>query len=128
MLHYEILPDEHVVVLRPEGALTAGDFQQLTRDVDAYLAKYARIRGVMVEATEFPGWDSFAALSGHMRFIRNHHRLIQRVAVVSDAPFAKLGPAIARHFISAQVRRFDPSEREAAMAWLMSPEEQKTPA
>lgn len=39
----------------------------------------------MIQAGSFPGWESFAALVSHMRFVRDHHRSIGKVAAVSDS-------------------------------------------
>lgn len=72
----------------------------------------------MISAKAFPGWDSVAALMSHLKFIRNHHRQVARVAVVTDSELLKIMPHIAKHFVSAQVRQFPSDERTEALAWL----------
>ncbi|MGH6622384.1 MAG: STAS/SEC14 domain-containing protein [Burkholderiaceae bacterium] len=121
MIEAELFRDEGVLVVVPASALTATDFAQLATLVDPYIAERGGLNGLMVVAGHFPGWDSFEGFIGHIRFVREHERAIARVAVVSDAMALTLLPALARHFVSAEVRHFAVEEREAAMAWLTSP-------
>jgi hypothetical protein len=118
MIKHELLRERGVLLLKPEGALRADDFTALAGAVDPYLEQHGELKGLMIEAPSFPGWDSFAALSSHLRFVRDHHRRIRRVAVVSDSAFLTVAPKIASHFVSAQLRTFDAAERAAALAWI----------
>ena len=118
MLTFELRRDEGILLVRPQGPIQAGDFEAVARVVDPYIEHAGNLRGVMIEASSFPGWDSFAALVSHLRFVRDHHRRIAKIAAVSDSVVLSIAPHIARHFVSAEFRHFDSSEREAALAWL----------
>ena len=118
MLAYELLRDTGILLLRPEGPLQSSDFESVAKVVDPYIQQRGKLRGVMVEAPSFPGWDSFAALVSHMRFIRDHHRQIAKIAAVSDSAVLSIAPQIAKHFVKAELRHFHAKEREAALAWL----------
>jgi len=118
MLHHELLRDEGILLIRPQGPIQAGDFESIAKSVDPYIEDKGRLLGVMIEAHSFPGWDSFAALVSHLRFVRDHHRLIGKVAAVSDSAMLSIAPQIAKHFVKAEVRHFSENEREAALAWL----------
>jgi len=50
--------------------------------------------------------------------VRDHHRKIAKVAVVSDGTFLSVAPKLADHFVNAEVRHFHEAERDAAMSWL----------
>jgi hypothetical protein len=54
----------------------------------------------------------------HFRFIRDHHRKIEKLAVVSDSSFLTVAPNFASHFVQAEIRHFPPSRRDEAVAWL----------
>ena len=118
MLHHELLHDEGILLIRPQGPIQAGDFESVAKSVDPYIESKAGLRGVMIEAHSFPGWDSFAALVSHLRFVRDHHRLVAKVAAVSDGAMLSIAPRIAKHFVKAEVRHFKANERETALAWL----------
>jgi hypothetical protein len=118
MLAHELLRDEGILLIRPQGPIQAGDFESVAKTVDPYIENQRALRGVMIEAQSFPGWDNFAALVSHLRFVRDHHRLITKIAAVSDSTILSLAPQIAKHFVKAEVRHFNANDREAALAWL----------
>jgi hypothetical protein len=118
MLTHELLRDEGILILRPQGPLQASDFSSLASVVDPYIQERGRLRGIMVDTDSFPGWDSFAALSSHLRFVRDHHRLIGKIAAVSDSPVLSTVPQLAKHFVKAEIRHFNANERATALAWL----------
>jgi hypothetical protein len=66
----------------------------------------------------FPGWESFGALIGHIRFIRDHHRRIDRVAAVTDSTILTIAPKIAEHLAHPEFKVLRSGERVSAFAWL----------
>ncbi len=118
MLSIELLRDKGILVLSPEGALQADDFTAVARVVDPYIAEHGKLSGVLIFAPSFPGWSNFAALVEHMKFVRDHHRDVRRVAAVTDSAFAKFAPPIARHFTQPEIRTFASMEKARALAWL----------
>ena len=129
MLHFDLLRDRGILVLKPEGALRREDFTALAATVDPFLEESGLLRGVLVDAPSFPGWADFAALVSHIRFVRDHHTRVRRIAIVTDSPVLSAAPAIARHFVSAEVRRFEPASRADALDWIAAEAApQQTPA
>ena len=118
MIHHELLRERGVLTLKPEGALRADDFVALADVVDPYIEQHGALNGLMIEARSFPGWEDFGALLSHLRFVRDHHRRIRRVALVSDNTLLTAAPKIASYFVSAELRTFDAAGRAAALAWL----------
>jgi hypothetical protein len=118
MLEHELLRTEGLLILRPKGRLEAADFERLARDVDPYLEADGKLHGLMIDAEAFPGWADFASLIAHLRFVRDHHRKIERIAVVSDSTVLTAVPTIASHFVQADLRHFSRAQREEALAWL----------
>lgn len=118
MIEGRLFREEGIVEVFPSGTLKAIDFEQLAALVDPFIEANGVLKGLMIVADRFPGWDSFGALARHIRFVREHHRLIRRIAVVSDGVTLSLVPQLARHFVHAEVRHFAFAERAAAMAWL----------
>jgi hypothetical protein len=118
MIHSELLADQAVLVLTPDGPLTAADFMRVAAVVDPYLEQHGKLRGLMIHTKGFPGWEDFAALVSHLRFMREHHRQIERVAAVTGSGFLSILPRVASHFVAAEVRHFDYAQRDAAMHWL----------
>jgi stage II sporulation SpoAA-like protein len=122
MVDFELLRSDGILIIRPKGSLEAGDFQRISQEVDPYIAANGKLHGVMIDAESFPGWRDFAALVAHLRFVRDHHRKIEKIAAVSDSGFLTIAPTIASHFVQAEVRHFPHSEGKAALDWLQGKE------
>ena len=118
MLNVELLSDRGIAILTPEGKLEASDFERVRREIDPFIETHDRLNGLMVHAKNFPGWADFAALISHIRFIKDHHQDIRRVALVSDGGILKIVPVIAGHFAAAEIRQFSFDETDSALAWL----------
>ena len=72
----------------------------------------------MIVAEHFPGWDDFAALTSHIRFVREHHSKIRRVALVTADRLVSAVPRMASRFVDAEVRAFPMDGRDEALLWL----------
>ena len=118
MLQIDLLGDDGIVVLSPHGALESSDFERLSSVVDPYIAANGALKGLMVDAASFPGWDGIGALISHVKFVMGHHSKVARVAVVSDSELLKLAPHVAKHFVAAEVRQFPSGDKAHALGWL----------
>jgi len=118
MVEVELFRDDGVVTVFPTGPLAERDFIELAGLVDPYLEQHGNLKGLMISAQHFPGWENFASLVSHIRFMRNHETRVRRVALVTDSAVLELVPVLARHFVQAEVQRFAFDQRDAAFAWL----------
>ena len=120
MLDYSIMPQEGILVVKPKGPLSKEDFSGLAAAADSYLSDHDKLHGVMVQAKGFPGWENFGGFAAHMHFVRDHHRKVERVAIVTDSPVAGVAESLGKHFTSAEVRHFSFPDEDKAMQWLMA--------
>lgn len=118
MIDFELLADSGVLVVKPSGPLSAADFEKQTAIVDPYIARNGRLVGLLIDAPSFPGWDGFAGFMQHFRFVRDHHRNIERVAAVTDNTFLKIAPRIAEHFAHPEGKGVSGKERAETLNWL----------
>lgn len=119
MLTYTLDRENLVLTVTPEGKLEAADFAQLAEALDPVLEELGPLKGLLIETETFPGWQDFAALISHLRFVRDHHARIKRVAAVTDSAFLAILPQVASHFIKAEVRHFKFQDRVTALDWVM---------
>lgn len=110
--------DNSILEVAPQGPLQAADFRSLASMVDPHILDEGNLKGLMISAEQFDGWESFAALIDHLNFVRDHHRSIRRIALLSDSPVFGVLPRILDHFVSAEVRPFAQAERNDALEWL----------
>lgn len=118
MLNYELNRVDSILILKPTGPLESTDFEKLAREVDPYIIEKGALNGLMIYTKSFPGWDNFAAFLSHIKFVKNHHQKIKKIAAVTGSGFLSIMPQIAKHFIQAEVRHFDYDDKETALDWL----------
>lgn len=115
------LSESGILTVKPVAPLEEADFKRLSSIADVWLEDGKELRGLLVDAPSFPGWEDFSGLSAHLRFVRDHHRAIPRIALVTDSAGLSVLPKLARHFVAADVRHFPADERSAAVRWLAEP-------
>ncbi|CAG4882401.1 SpoIIAA-like [Georgfuchsia toluolica] len=118
MLDYSIMKPEGILVLKLHAPLSKEDFAGLGAAVDAYLADHPKLHGVLIQSRKFPGWENFGGFAAHMHFVREHHKKVDRVAIVTDSPIAGMAESLAKHFISATIKHFPFADDAQAFAWL----------
>ena len=128
VLEHSLDASQSILTLRPKGALTQADFAELSQTVDPFIEAHGMLAGILVEAASFPGWDSIGALVAHLRFVRDHHRRVRRIAIVTDAVIGDVAEKLASHFVSAEIKHFPAGQGEAARRWLTSPGSPPSPA
>ena len=119
MIEHSLDTANSILYVRPKAPLEKDDFAQLAKTADPHIEKTGGLAGLIVEAVAFPGWDSLGAMAAHIRFVRDHHRRIRKIAVVTDAAFATVAERLASHFVAAEIKHFPSGEREAAKQWIL---------
>lgn len=122
MIHPELLRDQGILIITPEGPLQQSDFENLAKLVDPFVESQGELHGLLIYTAKFPGWTNFAALLAHMKFVKDHHQHIAKVAAVTDSGFITIMPSIVSHFVHAQVRHFVYGDKQRALEWLQSQE------
>ena len=118
MLSVEIDEVNGIAILEPDGALSKGDFELAAKIIDPYINKTGQLNGLIIHTKSFPGWDSFAALFSHLRFVKEHHRKISRVAISTDSMVGHFAETVASHFVNAEIKLFSFQELEKAKSWV----------
>jgi len=113
----QLLSDKGVIVVEVTQALRARDFDELAAMADTWIEGHGQLQGLVIHARRFPGWENLGGLMRHIRFVRDHHRKIARIALAADGDLATIGPRIGEHFVKAEVKRFGYDALDAAIAW-----------
>ena len=122
MLNVELDESTGIATLRPDGALSENDFESVSNIVDPYIEKSGKLNGIIICTKTFPGWDSFAALIKHFKFVKEHHKKVAHVALVTDTAVGDFAVKIAEHFVSAEIKHFAFDELSTAQSWIVNAE------
>ena len=120
MLSVQIDKQNRIALFEPQGALSQEDFESASTIIDPYIAKHGKLEGLIVHTKSFPGWDSFGALISHLRFAKDHHKKITRLAIATDSQIGNFAKMIGSHFVSAEIMNFSFEELEQAKKWIIN--------
>jgi hypothetical protein len=120
MLNIVIDEQNRIAILEPDGKLSESDFKSAANIIDPYINDFGTLNGLVIASEKFPGWESFSALSSHLTFVKEHHKKISYIALVTDMAIGSVAEHILKHFVSAKVKAFTYKELEAAKAWIVS--------
>jgi hypothetical protein len=118
MIKHEFNKNDGILIIEPETSLQASDFDMLSNIVDPYIQENGKLNGLVIHTESFPGWHDFSAMLAHIKFVKDHHTHISKVAAVADEGIIAILPAIADHFVKADVRHFGADDLENAIEWI----------
>jgi hypothetical protein len=116
----EVSLKHNFCLIEPQGPLSRADFETIAKQIDPVIEEGGQLDGLIIRTRVFPGWKSFGDFIEHFRFVKNHHRAIDRIALVTDTPVAQIFPLIVSHFVSAEVKQFDFDDYNEAVVWMQS--------
>lgn len=117
MLKTEIDEKNNLFIVTPEGTVSEADFEGLSDTVNDYINRNDKAPGIVLDAAGLPHWKNAAALFAHMKLVRDHHKLISKVALVSDSTTLSIMPVLVDLFLDAKVRHFPQANLEKAKNW-----------
>lgn len=121
MLNYKIMEKEAILFIAPHSSITVEDFNSISKDVDTFLKKNKSLEGLIIYIKEFKGWENISSLVNHLRFVKDHHKLIKKVAFVTNNKIVTFFPSIAKHFVNAQIQNFAYEDKNKAIEWIINP-------
>ena len=108
-----------IAILEPKASLSKDDFIYAKSLIDSFIEREGKLNGIIIYTKDFPGWDSFSAFLNHMKFIKEHHKHIRKLAFVTDSFVGEMGERVGSHFVSAEVKNFDFSALDEAKKWII---------
>jgi hypothetical protein len=120
MITAKLLRDDGILIVSPVDKLMTSDFERIRLLVNPYLKENRQIKGMLIDAEDFPGWEDFTSMLSHLEFVNAYEKLIKRVAVVTNSEILSFLPPIADHFVSADIKHFSYQDRAAALKWLQA--------
>ncbi len=119
MIIAELNEDTGILEVRPTGKLEVADFERLGMLADPYIERHGELPGLLLQIDKFPGWENFAGMIKHFRFVREHHKKVRRIAIVTDTPAGKVAENVFNHFVAATIKTFPAGHADEARAWIL---------
>ena len=117
MIVIEIKRPENVFVLTPSGPISAEDIRTVASTIDTYINEHDAIPSLVLRISELPHWRDFEAMGAHFRLVKEHQKIVPKVAMVSDSSLLALLRVLIDQFTGAKVRRFPEDAFDDAVNW-----------
>ena len=115
MIDIDIRRAENVFVLRPQGAISADDFKSVASTIDGYINEHDAVPRLVFRLDELPHWKDLEAMIAHFHLVKDHHKVIPKVAIVSDSSALALLRPVVDLFTGAKIRRFPAAALDDAL-------------
>jgi len=109
-----------ILYVKPKTSLEKADFEKLATTVDPYIKEAGGLAGLIIDAPNFPGWENLGAMASHFCFVRDHHRHIKKIGLVTNSALGNVAQHLASHFVSAEIKHFPSGESEKAKQWILN--------
>lgn len=119
MVYHFLREHEQLLIIEPVDAISESEIAVIIHQVDAYLSSGGELKGILIHSQKATGWESFGVMIHHLTLNDEHHRLINKIALVTDQIPGIAAAQIGHHFLNAEVRQFCYDEYETAESWLL---------
>jgi len=106
-----------VVTARLIGKLEPSAYDRANEEIDNVMSRSEHVR-LLLDLREFDGWSGLAALGDHLSLIREHRKVPERIALVGNKNWQKLGEKVMSKFVNARTKFFDGDDFDGAVAWI----------
>lgn len=120
MIEHTLDTEHSILYLHPTSSIEQNDFVELAKIIDPYIEKAGDLSGIIIEVASFPGWENLSTMITHFRFVKEHHRHVKKLGLVTDSVLANIVEHLGSHFVAAEIRHFPAGEFEAAKQWIIS--------
>lgn len=116
-LNIEFQKRENIVILSPDGAIAIADIDAFTEQMNAYINDTDQVPNIVIHAKNAPHWENVKSLREHLGFVKSRHKLVEKVAIVSNSKLLWLAKSMVGHFVHANVRAFNEDSLADAISW-----------
>ena len=104
------------IATRVTGKITKADYQKIIPIINEQLQTNNKIRWYF-EMENFEGWD-MKGLYEEVNFDIKHAKDLEKIAMVGEKKWTEWLSDLMKPFTSAEVKHFDPAQKEEAKAWI----------
>ena len=104
------------IATRVTGKISKTDYQKILPIINEQLQTNEKIRWYF-EMEDFEGWD-MKGLYEEVNFDIKHSRDLEKIAMVGEKKWTEWLSDLMKPFTSAEVKHFEPAQKEEAKAWI----------
>ncbi|MEO9964727.1 MAG: STAS/SEC14 domain-containing protein [Reichenbachiella sp.] len=118
MINLSLHKDQAYVILSITAPVSVIDMKNLTKELNHFIEETGKLQGLIFKVRKFPGWDNLDGLFQHLKFVKDHHKAIDKIGFMTEDNLITTFPGLKNHFESAKVMRFDDGKMDEAVEWV----------
>jgi len=119
MIEIVKVSEQGVVEIAIHGKLQEGDIKEITPKIDQIIREKNNI-SIVLNASEFEGWQDLDALVAHFTFVRDHQKKARKLAFVAGKKWQEILVHVLSSMVQPEVKVFHSDELANAHAWVTS--------
>lgn len=109
---------ENVLGFKLTGDITKSDYETMVPEIEAAVKEYGN-GSLLLEMTDFK-WEKVEAWGADMKFGRDYHKKISKMAIVGDKEWEKWLTKLAAPFYAVEANFYYADDKDSAWVWLRS--------
>lgn len=120
MIELELDKKTGIAKIKPIFPLEKKDFSKIVKVIDPYIKDNGNLKGLIIYSEHFPRWKNFKAMLSHVKFVKNHHKNIRKIAAITHSKVLNILFDFIQPFLKADVRHYDFNKADDAITWILS--------
>ena len=117
---FQFIPvrEDNIFAVRVSGRVTHEEYQAFLPELENLIKRYGKI-SLLIELDQLQGAE-LTAMKDDMTFGLSNQQSFEKIAIVGEKLWERLGVALSKPFIDAEMKYFDKSASHDAWDWLRS--------
>jgi uncharacterized protein YbaA (DUF1428 family) len=107
----------NVIKVLVPAQLRSDDFTELATEANALIKQHGKIR-LLIDATQFDGWENLHAFEKHLGFVKSHQKNVERIAVIAKHNWQHWIAGVIKSFVHPDISVYDKENADAALQWI----------
>jgi len=117
---FQFIPvrEDNIFAVRVSGRVTHEEYQAFLPELESLIKRYGKI-SLLIELDHLQGAE-LTAMKDDLEFGLTNQQSFEKIAIVGEKLWERLGVAISKPFVDAEMKYFDKSASHDAWDWLRS--------
>jgi hypothetical protein len=118
-----ITKDKNVLTVQINQSVSKDMISTLKEKIDGFINEHGHAPNLVISCKTAPHWASLRAFADHLDMVHDHHKLIKKIALVSDSAVFSILPKLVDYFVGAKLRHFKEDDYTKAVEWANAPQD-----
>jgi len=119
MIEFKLDSENLILYIKPLKRLDEKDFEEIAAEIDPIILAQGSLEGIIIETDSFPFWKNISSMLEHFKFVKNHHKKISKIALVTDSHLIEFSKMFVQSFVQPKLQQFPSGQVKMAKEWIL---------